>query len=85
MDYSFLPWAILFVTVSGVMCYIAWKVTIWTIKKYFPKPTPVIHRSVANSSAKSLLEMKKLLDDKIITQVEFDEYKKKHLENLKAG
>ena len=85
MDYSKLPWAILFLAVTIGFCVFAWKVIVWTIKKYFPKPTPITHLSVANSSVKSLIEMKKLLDDKVITQEEFDSYKKKHLNNLKVS
>lgn len=36
----------------------------------------------SKTSAKSLLEMKKLFDEKIITEEEFNEYKKKHLSEV---
>lgn len=70
---------------TAVTLLLCWKGTVWWYKKYIPKPTNPIHSSVVNSNIKSLIEMKNLLDEKLITQEEFDEYKKKHLENLKAG
>lgn len=85
MDISKLPWAFLFLGITAILCFISWKVIGWTFKKYIPKPTPKIHQNELNINTRSLIEMKKLLDEKLITQEEFDEFKKKQLDQLKAS
>lgn len=82
MDYSKLPWAILFLFITGVAIFVFWKTLVWFYKNYMPKPSTGIHSGQQASSMKSLVEMKKLLDEKLITQEEFDQYKKSTLEKI---
>ena len=76
---------ILIILGGGMISLTLFKVVIQYTKDVLPKPTPVVHQATINSSTKSLMDMKKLLDEKVVTQSEFDEFKKKHLNNIKEG
>jgi len=70
---------------TAITLFLCWKATVWWYKKYIPKPTNQIHSSAINSNVKSLIEMKKLLDEKLISEEEFNEYKKRHIDKIKAS
>ena len=84
---SFIGWVnfILILLGAGIISFTLFKVGLQYTKEVLPKPSSVPNRATINSSTKSLIDMKRLLDEKVITQTEFDEYKKKHLGNLKEG
>lgn len=73
----------LLVIVSGIILLVSRvKKVVQKIKVENPNEFQNQANPGSKTSAKSLLEMKKLFDEKKITEEEFNEYKKKHLSEI---